>query len=172
MIWGSLLWDLRGELGAAVSDRLAAWAMGEGDASVETFAMASLRLLQADKELFGGAHQAPIQVALSARGLATATTVAATEVPWARGMTAYPLPASGSLTIRLTGLLEGSVVIRAFDLSGRFVEEFQSDGSSEVHWDVSGLPPGLYFLQGVSEASAFQQAASPSIRVIPVVVAR
>ena len=154
IIWGSLLWDLREELGPDVVDFIALEAMRRSDGSAETLERAAGRLVEADELLFAGAHGEQIGRAATARGITVSTAVE--DLPEAPvGLSAYPLPASGGLTV------DGAPTspVRIFDASGRLVAVLPPAASRR--WEFGGAPPGLYFLRWEGSAKA-----------VPVVVVR
>lgn len=170
MIWGSLLWDLREELGPDVADRLAVEAMSSGDASTETMEVAAGRLVEADYTLFAGVHAGMIQEAAGRRGILAASTLreASPRGGPPREMAAYPVP--GARQVRIQTVLPGPtrMLVRAFDASGRLhevvFEGAGTTGSNTLTWDVSRVPPGMYFVR-------LDTPGAPP-RVAPVLVAR
>lgn len=154
IIWGSLLWDLRAELGADVTDRLALEAMRNTDGQAATLERAAGRLIDADRLLFAGVHSAAIEATASDRGIAALTTVA--ELPDAANLSVFPRPAGVELTLEA----EPGAMLTLFDLMGRVVRRERSTGPAR--WDISGLAPGMYFLRSEGARS----------ETVPVMIAR
>ncbi|MFH1937684.1 MAG: S8 family serine peptidase [Bacteroidota bacterium] len=83
--------------------------------------------------------------------------------PGQKGLTnrlrVYPNPSSGQVTISLTGAGEQSYILHIVDLFGREVMTKQlntSDGNLRELVNLSGLPAGIYVVQLICDAEAFQ----------------
>jgi hypothetical protein len=72
------------------------------------------------------------------------------ETAWAGGMSLYPNPTGGLLTVempQLTGTAS-RIDTRLLDLTGRSVRSAQNTaGTNRIEVDLNGLPAGIYFLQ-------------------------
>ncbi|MFT5141847.1 MAG: hypothetical protein ACI80V_001937 [Rhodothermales bacterium] len=167
MIWGGLLWDLRESVGEAVTDQLALEAVRYTDTATETFERAAGRLVEADQELFAGAHRGAIEAMASARGVGIAVDREPefSEVPFS--VSAYPVPAAGQIHIEIQMDQPGPFSVSAFDAQGRLVEQILSGNAGQeitsVLWNGTGHTPGPYFIR--------VSGPGGRIRVMPVVVA-
>lgn len=71
----------------------------------------------------------------------------------------YPNPASGEVTVSLTGVAESSYVLCVVDLLGQTMVTRQvssSGGSLRELVNLSGLPAGIYMVQLVSDTGAYR----------------
>ncbi len=71
----------------------------------------------------------------------------------------FPNPFNPTTTISYSMLHSGSIMIRAYDVRGRLVENiistFQSSGNHYIAWDASRYPSGIYFI--IMEAGKFRE---------------
>ncbi|MCB0581573.1 MAG: T9SS type A sorting domain-containing protein [Phaeodactylibacter sp.] len=61
---------------------------------------------------------------------------------------AFPNPASRSVFISLDGW-EAEMTARLYDAAGR--RRMEASGRGQIEWDVSGLPPGLYWVEVIRD---------------------
>ena len=70
------------------------------------------------------------------------------------GLTAYPVPTFGSLTLGVRGASEGVLRVELVDALGRQVLREQRDGSpeyTEILLNTSNLSPGFYYVRVTDE---------------------
>ncbi len=74
------------------------------------------------------------------------------EIPEGRTFTAYPNPASHSITIEMLNVEEGEE-IHVYNMLGQLIESFYAQ--DQIMWDISGLPAGMYLIQRDKEEFKF-----------------
>ena len=67
----------------------------------------------------------------------------------AAALSIYPNPAVS--TVSVSGLQPGAR-LTVIDMNGRIVDDFETD-NSEIKYDVSSLPQGVYFIRSSSSTS-------------------
>ncbi len=70
-------------------------------------------------------------------------------------VSAFPMPASGVLNVRLNGSQDGTATLSLNDAAGKELKRIQASGSV-TQMDISGVPAGIYFLSCRLEAGASQ----------------
>ncbi len=144
-LWASTLMALRADLGAAVVDRLQLQ-MLYGNVTGMSMADGSNLLLEADRALYGGAHEAQITFAFCQRNilmgpdcLSVGRQEAAPEASWEL----YPNPGRDQVTLRWQG---SPATLRAFNLLGQQVGQWNAGKSGNTTLRLA-LPAGLYLLR-------------------------
>lgn len=150
MIWAATLWDLRAQLGADVVDRLALTALGQH--TVETqFSEATVHVLAADAQLFGGQHESIIREAFWVRGfyipvnnnLESPIDIAISHLE------VWPNPASNVIRVSFESDLKSAASIQLHDVLGRQILKRDFPylvGPRQTSIDINGLPGGIYIL--------------------------
>jgi hypothetical protein len=72
------------------------------------------------------------------------------------GLTLYPNPTQGALTLQFQSTAESTEVIRVLDVAGRvvFVQALQTvEGRNEVALDLATQPAGVYFVQALGQTA-------------------
>ena len=141
MLWATTMMEIYDAVGREVTDRLHLASFGylSSTAQWSDFAQA---LLQADRDLYGGAHLKAIAGPLIERGYAApGTGREEEEAPVSATVPLYnvPNPFSGSTEIRFAVMNQESVRLEVFDVTGRRVRTLVatslSPGVHTVSWD-------------------------------------
>lgn len=152
MIWSGALWDVRTELGAAITDRLVLTGLLFAHDTNLTFAEALEGLLLADQQLYNGQHQAMLNDIFAERGIFRSGTQVSTKQHLQghrlRFEQPYPNPATDYIVLRYALPQHDEISISLYDLTGRQLQQVVSGvkhaGSHEVTWNLGHLANGVY----------------------------
>ncbi len=95
-------------------------------------------------------------------GAAPAAAISWQETPaagvfeTATGVTAYPNPTRGALSLEVSSPFRGAVSVRVFDLTGRMLRErgfLKESARLQTSLDVTGIPAGVYRLETIEGES-------------------
>ncbi len=96
--------------------------------------------------------QFPTQVVMGA--FQVATSVGSEEIV-EQGFNAYPNPTNGAYVIDDAKLSGNDSKIEVMDMSGRILQEIQTNGASSVTLRMEELPAGTYFVRLINEKGIF-----------------
>lgn len=168
MIWSGALWDVRTELGAAITDQLVLTGLLYAHDTNLTFDEALEGLLLADQQLYNGQHRALLNDIFAERGIFRSGTEVRAEQPSPvnrlRFEQPYPNPAADYIVLRYALPQSSEISMALYDLTGRQLQQidngFKHAGSHEVTWDLGQLASGVYV---VSVESKDTRLAHPVI---------
>ena len=89
----------------------------------------------------------PCGEVVSAVNAFTVTTNSTQDFGAGRELSVYPNPVQGLLTVEAIGNWPGTIRAGLFDAAGRFVAEYQLNGTGRTEWDLGGLAAGVYYLR-------------------------
>jgi zinc metalloprotease ZmpB len=159
LLWATTLMEIYTAVGRTVSDRLNLASHAYLSVPV-TFRDAAEALIQADQDLYGGAHASILTDILGGRGFVD------TETPEEPGLQLvfYPNPFATVTRIDYNLPEDAHVRIDVYDVVGRrkatVVDQDQAAGPQTVEFDGSQLSSGTYFLR---LRAGSEQVAEPMI---------
>ncbi len=150
-IWSSALMGIWGDLGKTVTDRLVLQSMnylGSGTTATDN----AQAILQADRDLYGGAHLASLEYWLGTvkRFIdITSADVAESHAAEFSLEQNYPNPFNPTTTISFSLIRGGEVSLKIFDVLGQEITNLVQGelpaGKHSVVVEANGIPTGTYF---------------------------